>query len=65
MSRHVYVLARHRLGFFPFPPYSSRFLELYWVARLKRSEREAYLLTLSRIEVKNIFALALNAGSVP
>jgi len=63
MSRNV--LAPYRLGFLPVPPCWSRFLELYWVPRLKRSEREAYHLTLSRIEVTNVCALALNAGSVP
>jgi hypothetical protein len=66
MIRLIYVLARHRQGFFsPLPPSTSRSLELYWVARLKRTEREAYHLTLPRIEVTNMFTLALKAGSVP
>lgn len=65
MVRHIYVLARHRQGFPPLPPSTSRSLELYWVARLKRSESEAYHLTLPRIEVMNMFTLALKAESVP
>ena len=61
MSRHAYVSVRHRLNFFALPPCSYRFLELYWVASLERPEREAYHLTLSRIQVTNVCVLALNA----